>query len=363
MADHPNQGFLARAHKFAFCLSIIYALVIILLAIPSIQRHVLYQHSLRFPWYARFDLPEKYGLAPGKTLNLKVTTSDNVTLGGWFILSEPYYQNLRKTSATPLPAQPSLDVIQDAIDVYPTILFLHGAAATRAVARRIQHYSSFSSRLQTNVFAIDYRGFGDSEGIPSGDGLAEDAYTAWMWLLEQGARASDILVVGHSLGTAVASRLAARLTLEGVKSRVYGHPHSTAAAELCTRPKARQKLVHHEFDTLSIIQEFNVPTLLAHAIDDEEIPHLHSQTLLDRLLDLYLPPVVPLPSSAGITAGARNELVRKIEVPSFGTVEEFDGRAGKVVYVESLWGTHREVGVQEGVQDVIASTFRLGGPK
>ena len=57
---------------------------------------------------------------------------------------------------------------------------------------------------------------------------------------------------------------------------------------------------------------------------------------------------------------ARSELVRKVEVPSFGTIEEFDGSAGKVVYVETFWGKHNEVGLQEGVQDVIASTFRLG---
>ena len=56
----------------------------------------------------------------------------------------------------------------------------------------------------------------------------------------------------------------------------------------------------------------------------------------------------------------RSELVRKVEIPNFGTVEEFDGAAGKVVYVETFWGSHNLVGLQEGVQDVIASTFWLG---
>ena len=50
----------------------------------------------------------------------------------------------------------------------------------------------------------------------------------------------------------------------------------------------------------------------------------------------------------------RSELVRKVEVPSFGTIEEFDGTAGKVVYVETFWGKHNEVGLQEGVQDVMS---------
>lgn len=59
---------------------------------------------------------------------------------------------------------------------------------------------------------IDYRGFGDSTGEPSQEGLIIDAYTAWSWLLENGAEPQDILIDGHSLGTGVASQLAKRLS-------------------------------------------------------------------------------------------------------------------------------------------------------
>ena len=135
-------------------------------------------------------------------------------------------------------------------------------------------------------------------------------------------------------------------------------------------------LVHIEFDTLAIIRDINVPVLLAHSQDDLDIPYEHSRTLLDTLLDPHLPLAFSLPDSPSIIPSseeyaafldaqkqrraARSELVRKVEVPSFGTIEEFDGSAGKVVYVETFWGKHNEVGLQEGVQDVIASTFRLG---
>lgn len=57
---------------------------------------------------------------------------------------------------------------------------------------------------------------------------------------------------------------------------------------------------------------------------------------------------------------ARSLLVRKVDIPNFGVVEEFDGEGGLVVYVETKWGGHDKVGVQEGVQDVMARTFRLG---
>lgn len=46
-----------------------------------------------------------------------------------------------------------------------------------------------------------------------------DAYAAWSWLGERGARPEDVLILGHSLGTGVSGKLASRLAREGVKPR------------------------------------------------------------------------------------------------------------------------------------------------
>ena len=109
--------------------------------------------------------------------------------------------------------------ISAAVRMRPTVLFFHGNAGTRAAPLRVAHYSGFTSRVGTNVLAIDYRGFGDSTGRPSPDGLAHDARAAWAWLIDAGAAPSDILIVGHSLGTAVAARLGSELGREGVSCR------------------------------------------------------------------------------------------------------------------------------------------------
>ncbi|KAI0351425.1 alpha/beta-hydrolase [Trametes cingulata] len=388
-------GLLAKLHKFAYLTSFLYACIILLLATPFFQRHALYQHAFKKPWGAKFHLPEKYGLAPGKTLNFKLTTSDNVTIGAWFVLSEPFYQSLRTSSPGPLE-QPSLKTVQEALRANPTILYFHGNAATRAAPLRIQHYSSFSSRLRVNVLVIDYRGFADSEGIPSEPGLTEDAKTAWRWVLEHGAKPEDIMLVGHSLGTGVTSRLATWLAQEGVKPRgvallapftslatlvetydLGGIPILQPLQTFAIGRKLMKKLIQHPFDTLSVIKDINVPLFIAHSQNDVDIPHSHSRTLLDVLLDPHLPASpVSFPATPDQILGSedyatyveaqkqrremRSELVRKVEMPTFGTVEEFDGAAGKVVYVETFWGAHNDVGVQEGVQDVLASTFRLG---
>ena len=161
------------------------------------------------------------GSTAGKTANLYVPTSDNVTLGAWFILNDPYHQHLLRTSPSQTKSlPPSLETIQDAISHRPTVLFLHGAAATRAVEWRVKTYLGFTSRLHVNVLAPDYRGFGDSTGSPFTEGLVLDAYASWRWLVEEGgAKPEDVVIVGHSLGTGVAGQLARRLAEEGVKPR------------------------------------------------------------------------------------------------------------------------------------------------
>lgn len=67
------------------------------------------------------------------------------------------------------------------------------------------------------MLAIDYRGFGDSSGSPSERGLATDARAAFDWLISSGATPEDVLIVGHSLGTAVASSLAVSLSEESIR--------------------------------------------------------------------------------------------------------------------------------------------------
>jgi pimeloyl-ACP methyl ester carboxylesterase len=102
---------------------------------------------------------------------------------------------------------------------YPTILFLHGNGATRAFGYRVQHYKALSSRLSANVLAIDYRGFADSSGYPSEAGLTIDARSAFDWLMSQGAKSDDILIVGLSLGTGVGTFASFPIQQPTLKSR------------------------------------------------------------------------------------------------------------------------------------------------
>jgi pimeloyl-ACP methyl ester carboxylesterase len=71
----------------------------------------------------------------------------------------------------------------------------------------------YSSGASDKIFvlAFDYRGFGRSTGTPSEAGLLNDAEAVVEWALQvAGVPADRIVLLGHSLGTAVAAAIAER---------------------------------------------------------------------------------------------------------------------------------------------------------
>ncbi|KAJ6620741.1 Alpha/Beta hydrolase protein [Mycena sp. CBHHK59/15] len=382
--------FLPTARVALAALGGLYGTAVVLLAIPYIQTQTLFLHSLKIPWGSAYDMPEKYGLAPNKTINLRIQTVDNESLGAWFVLSDPFYHSLPT-----IPSQPA-ELIPAALKGRPTILFFHGNAATRAFSARIQHYTSFSSRLSANVLAIDYRGYGDSTGSPNETGLARDARAAWNWLIEHGCAAHDILIVGHSLGTGVSALLGAELSDEGISPRgiVLLSPFSSISKVLETysifgvlplmKPLAMipwaadlvKRAIIHKFDTQTLVPRIKGPVLIAHAENDWDIPYSHSEALFTTFLEPLLPAAPSLPTNAislsqaewsaftqqlAVRKEKRDGIVTTVALHHFGTVQEFTESGRKVVFVLTLAGGHDYLGVQEGLQDVIGRTFGFFG--
>jgi len=140
-------------------------------------------------------------------------------------------------------------------------------------------------RFGFSVFAIDYRGFGKSDGeLPSEATVYEDARAAWQWLVEREPDASRRFIYGHSLGGAVAIDLAAQLS-DGpasargliVESSFTSIPELVADSGYGFLPW--QLLLSQKFDSVAKIQQIRMPVLIVHGEEDRYVPARLSSAL------------------------------------------------------------------------------------
>ncbi len=146
-------------------------------------------------------------------------------------------------------------------------LFLHGNAGN------VTHRAGTMQDLSTagaSVLVIDYRGYGKSEGWPTERGLYRDAEAAYRHLIAAGWTARQIIIVGESLGSAVAIELASRFSCAGVVLEApFPSARSVAARVL---PVLGPALVWG-FDSRARIKGVRAPLLFIQGDRDEVIPY------------------------------------------------------------------------------------------
>lgn len=157
-----------------------------------------------------------------------------------------------------------------------TVLYLHGNAGN--LSYHLGHMQQLT-RLGLNVFAIDYRGYGQSDGKPSEAGMMADAVAAWRYLAEErDISPRSIIIVGRSLGGPVAAGLAVRHTPVAlvVESSFTSVPE-LAAVHYPWLPV--RWLSRFEFPTRRYLGEIACPVLIVHARDDEIAPYAQGEAL------------------------------------------------------------------------------------
>jgi uncharacterized protein len=154
-----------------------------------------------------------------------------------------------------------------------TTLYLHGNGGN--VTHRIDHARAILS-AGSAFFALDYRGYGKSEGHPSECGFYEDAEAAYADLLELGYAPNRIILHGESLGTAVAVHLALNKRCAAVILESAPMSLSKMAGRVLP---ILGPLAAHGYDTYTMMRRLHVPLFVIHGDADEIVPFSHGQAI------------------------------------------------------------------------------------
>jgi fermentation-respiration switch protein FrsA (DUF1100 family) len=126
------------------------------------------------------------------------------------------------------------------------------------------------------VFAIDYRGFGKSDGdLPSEATVYEDARAGWKWVVEREPDPSRRYIYGHSLGGAIAVDLAAYVSNTAASARgLIVESSFTSLPELVSESGYGWLpiLISQKFDAVAKIPKIAMPVLIVHGEDDRFVP-------------------------------------------------------------------------------------------
>jgi hypothetical protein len=192
--------------------------------------------------------PEQIGL---EYQDVQFITEDNINLHGWFI-----------------PHQAAKG----------TVLFFHGNAGN--ISHRLESIEIFH-RLELNIFIIDYRGYGQSEGEVSEQGTYHDAVAAWHYLTRtRGVNAKRIIIFGRSLGASIASWLASKHTPAALIIE-SGFSSVPSMAKRIYPFLPVSWLTYFKYDTRNYVKSIACPVLVAHSRSDDIIPFEEGREIFD----------------------------------------------------------------------------------
>ena len=180
----------------------------------------------------------------------------------------------------------------------PLVIFLHGNKGSLITyADRINAYLSAGF----GVLAIDYRGFGNSSGVPSLDGVIEDGRAALAFADRNGIPQARIALHGQSLGGMVATQLAAETDVGAV---VLEAPFALLTAAATDRywfliPALVAPLIDGGIDPVEVIPSVEEPLLVMHGTDDAITP-----IAAGRAVQAAAPNAQPLLAVEGGTHGS-----------------------------------------------------------
>jgi len=182
--------------------------------------------------------------------DIYISTEDGVKINGWFI---------------PNPGAKY------------TLLLFHGNAGN--IGNRVDKINLLS-RIGLNVFIIDYRGFGRSQGRANEAGLYRDAQASYAYLLNTRKIKPELIIAyGESLGTAVAIDLAVKKELKAlIIEGGFSRGRDMAGKIYPFFPKF---IFSNSFDSMNKVRKIEAAKLFIHTPSDEVVPFRLARRLYD----------------------------------------------------------------------------------
>ncbi len=153
----------------------------------------------------------------------------------------------------------------------PVILFFHDNAGN--LSDRVDLLRRIAERLGLGILALDYRGYGQSSGRPSNEGLKADAHGARSLVRQRGWDTRGVVLYGRGLGAAVALASAVESPPDGlVLEAAFTKIEDMARLHF---PVLSWPFIGHlrgRWDNLDAVTRVRCPVLFLHGDRDTRVP-------------------------------------------------------------------------------------------
>jgi alpha-beta hydrolase superfamily lysophospholipase len=160
----------------------------------------------------------------------------------------------------------------------PMVVWFHGNSYNISYKA---HYFRKLLDMGYGIIAPSWRGFGKSEGAPSKEGIFKDARAAVNYLKQMGYKTEDTILIGESLGSGVATKIATENKFKGLMLITPYTSVADRAQEIYWYLPVKP-MVTDDFNCIDNIENINTSLLIVHGTNDYTIPHQHSEKLIAR---------------------------------------------------------------------------------
>jgi uncharacterized protein len=219
-----------------------------LMAVAAFLLRGCQANSLYFPNDTIAATPASVGMSFER---VELVASDGVELLAWFV-----------------PSYPERAVV----------LLCHGNAGN--IGDRVR-WIQLMNAMEFSVLAFDYRGYGESGGKPSEEGTYRDAEAAWTYLVrERGVDPSRIVVMGRSMGGAIAANLAVEKEPGALILESAFTSYPDIAQDMAGFFPVRW-VAAFDYSTIDSLAKVDCPVLVIHSRTDEVVGYDHGEALFE----------------------------------------------------------------------------------